>query len=304
MTSKLSFYLKAARLHTLPLSLAGVILGSMLATTEGLFDTKIFVFAILTTISYQVLSNYANDYGDGIKGTDNEERIGPKRMWESGVIGKKGWKKLLITSTVISLLLSLALLYIAFGTEYLRYFILFILLGIASVAAAILYTVGNYAYGYRGLGDLFVFLFFGLLSVTGSYFLYTKHINWTIFLPATSIGLLSTGVLHLNNMRDRLTDEKSGKNTLAVRFGVAGSKKYYYYLIGFSLIFALFYSNYHYRSPWQYIYIAGYIPVIRQLIRVLRNDKPEKLYPELKILALSTFIIAVLFGLGEIIAAN
>ncbi len=297
----LTTYIQAARLRTLPLSVSGIIIGSSLAYNYGKFDWGIFVLAILTTIGFQVLSNFANDYGDGVKGTDNEDRIGPKRALQSGAINKLQLKKTIYMTTLITLIVALALIFVSFGRNHLIYTLLFFFLGLASITAAIKYTIGKKAYGYSGFGDIFVLLFFGFLSVLGSYFLYVKEIDWTIIAPALSVGLLSVGVLHLNNMRDRESDIKAGKRTMAVKLGVENSKKYFYYLIGFSFIFALFYVNYHYKSPWQFIFIIAFIPLIKQLVRVLKNKDQKALDPELKILALSTFLFSILFGLGQIL---
>lgn len=294
-------YVQAARLRTLPLSVSGIMVGSFLALAEDKWNWWIFILAILTTVGFQVLSNFANDYGDGIKGTDNEERIGPQRVIQSGAMTTTQLKSTMIVTVILTLLVALALIFVSFGTENPFFTILFFVLGIASIVAAIRYTIGSKAYGYSGLGDLFVFLFFGLLSVVGSYFLYTKYIHWTIFLPATSVGLLSVGVLHLNNMRDRISDTNSGKKTIAVKLGEARSKKYYYYLIGFSFLTALFYVNYHFHSFWQLLFILAYIPMLKQLIRVLTNKKPKLLDPELKRLAIYTFLFSLLFGLGQIL---
>ncbi len=294
-------YVQAARLRTLPLSVSGIIVGSFLAYSNGYSNWKIVVLALLTTIGFQVISNFANDYGDGVKGTDNQYRIGPLRALQSGAMTRKNLKQTIIISSIITLLIALALIFTAFGYQNPVYTLLFFILGIVSIVAAIKYTVGKNAYGYSGLGDLFVLLFFGLLSVAGTYFLFAKQLDWTIFLPALSVGLLSVGVLHLNNMRDRESDIKAGKNTMAVKLGIIKSKKYYYYLIGFSFIFALFFVNYHYHSPWQFLFVLSYIPMVRQLIRVLKNKKPVRLDPELKILALSTFFFSILFGLGQIL---
>ena len=298
---KFKTFVQAARLRTLPLSISGIIVGSFLAYANGYSNWKIVILALLTTVGFQILSNFANDYGDGVKGTDNEDRIGPKRALQSGAITQKQLKTTILITAIITLFIALALIFVSFGIENPTYTILFFVLGIASIVAAIKYTIGSKAYGYSGLGDLFVLLFFGFLSVVGTYFLFSKQLDWTIFLPGFSVGLLSVGVLHLNNMRDRMSDIKSNKNTLAVKLGVIKSKKYYYYLIGFSFIFALFYVNYHYQSPWQFLFAIAYLPMIKQLIRVLKNKEPQNLDPELKILALSTFLFAVLFGLGQIL---
>ena len=241
-------YIKAARLRTLPLSISGIILGSYLGNEfvnsllehtirTSIWESSIFWLAIFTTVGFQVLSNYANDYGDGIKGSD-KNRTGEARMVSSGAITPKQMKTAMISTTIITLLIALLLIYVAFGSENFGYSILFFGLGIASIAAAIKYTVGNSAYGYSGFGDIFVFIFFGLLSVVGSYFLYTKMINFEIFLPAFSIGLLSTAVLNLNNLRDREQDKTNNKNTLVVKLGVVRAKKYHYFLIIGALITA------------------------------------------------------------------
>jgi len=293
--------IQAARLRTLPLSVSGIIVGTFLAYSHGFFNWKILIFSLLTTIGFQVLSNFANDYGDGIKGTDNIDRIGPTRAIQSGAITQKQMLKILYITTFLTLLIAFTLVFISFGKDNFLYIILFLLLGIASIVAAIKYTIGNTAYGYSGFGDLFVFLFFGLLSVVGSYFLYAKKIDWTVFLPAVSIGLLSVGVLHLNNMRDRNSDSIAHKNTMAVKLGVEKSKKYFFYLISFSLAFALFYVNFYFKSVGQFLFIIAYVPMGKQLIRVIKNKDLKDLDPELKILALSTFFFSILFGLGQIL---
>lgn len=297
-------YIKAARLRTLPLSVSGIIVGSALAYVNGFFRWDIFGLALLTTLCFQILSNFANDYGDGIKGTDNAERIGPQRAVQSGEITAKQMKNIITITIILTLIIAFTLIFNAFGTDNLFNILIFSVLGLASITAAIKYTVGNKAYGYSGWGDVFVFLFFGWLSVVGSNYLFTKNLHWTLFLPATAVGLLSVGVLHLNNMRDSQADKKSGKITLAVKLGKENSKKYFYYLIGFSLLFSVFYVNYHYHSAVQFLFILAFIPLIRQVIRVIKNDNPAALDPELKILALSTFAYALLFSLGQILSLN
>jgi len=178
----------------------------------------------------------------------------------------------------------------------------FFVLGIASIAAAVKYTVGKKAYGYSGFGDFFVFLFFGLLSVCGSYYLFTKHLDFTIFMPAFSIGFLSIGVLNLNNMRDSVSDAKSGKNTIVVKIGVDFAKYYHYYLLITSFLFASIYSFIYYKSWHQLLFLLAYIPIGKHLLVVYRNKRPVLLDPELKKLALSTFLFAILFGLGTFLA--
>ncbi len=302
-------YIKAARLRTLPLSISGIILGSYLGNEfvnsllehtirTSIWESSIFWLAIFTTVGFQVLSNYANDYGDGIKGSD-KNRTGEARMVSSGAITPKQMKTAMIITTVITLLIALLLIYVAFGSESFGYSILFFGLGIASVAAAIKYTVGNSAYGYSGFGDIFVFLFFGLLSVVGSYFLYTKMINFEIFLPAFSVGLLSTAVLNLNNLRDREQDKTNNKNTLVVKLGAVRAKKYHYFLIIGALITAIIYTVLNFSSIYEFMFLVAFIPLVKNMITVSKNKTPGELDSELKKVALSTFLFAILFGIGQ-----
>ena len=237
--SKAISWIKAARLRTLPLSLSGIIVGSFIAASNGFFDPVICALALCTTIGFQIISNFANDYGDGVKGTDNEDRVGPERALQSGEISPEAMKNAIILTGIISIALALWLIFVAFGTDYVYNSNIIIVLGISCIAAAIKYTVGDHSYGYSGYGDLFVFLFFGLLSVCGTYFLYSKSLDLTIFLPAFSIGLLSVGVLNLNNMRDQESDAKSGKNTIVVKIGNEFARYYHFYLLGASFFFAL-----------------------------------------------------------------
>jgi 1,4-dihydroxy-2-naphthoate octaprenyltransferase len=294
-------YIEAARLRTLPLSISGIIVGSFIAASEGFFNWLIFFLALMTTVGFQILSNFANDYGDGIKGTDNLDRVGPERAVQSGVITPRQMLKAIKITIAITLLIALTLIYVAFGKDDFPNLIIFFLLGIASIAAAIKYTMGEKAYGYFGFGDLFVLLFFGFLSVCGSYYLYSKQLNYMIFLPAFTVGLLSLGVLNLNNMRDRASDIKSGKNTIVVKIGSKFAKYYHYCLLGVSFLFALLYVILNYKSPVQYLFTIAYMPIIKHLVIVFNNKIPKLLDPELKKLALSTFLFSLLFGLGLIL---
>lgn len=299
-------WIEAARLRTLPLSVSGIIVGSMYAlanptddvlTPTEVFNWKLFAFAILTTLGLQILSNFANDYGDGIKGTDNEDRVGPKRTIQSGVITPQAMKSAIILTSGLTLFSAIYLIYLAFGAQNLGYSIFYLILGIAAIASAIRYTVGNSAYGYRGFGDVFVFVFFGLVSTLGVNFLYSKQLDAILILPATAIGFLSVAVLNLNNMRDEASDRKSGKNTLVVKMGIENAKKYHYFLIVGAmvlvLIFALF-SHFHFD---QYLFLIAYLPLVKHLMTVHKNQNNKLLDPELKKVALSTFALSVLLAL-------
>lgn len=293
-------FIKAARFRTLPLSISGIILGGFLAMSDGLFNVVIFSLAILTTIGFQVISNFANDYGDGVKGTD-AIRIGEERMVSSGKISPKQMKKAILISVILTIIFALFLIYESFGLSNFGYSLLFFVLGIVSIVAAIKYTVGDLAYGYSGFGDVFVFLFFGLLSVLGSYFLFTKEIYFLLTLPAISIGLLSTAVLNLNNMRDYQNDKKSKKNTIVVKIGLKAAKRYHYSLLLLSFISAVSYVVLTFTKTVQFIFLLAYIPLVIHALFVYNNKEELRLDAELKKVALSTFLFSVLLGLGQVL---
>ncbi|MBX2826616.1 MAG: 1,4-dihydroxy-2-naphthoate octaprenyltransferase [Flavobacteriaceae bacterium] len=293
--SKVKAWLGAARLRTLPLSISGIIVGSSLAT-EYVLKSPMFWLAVLTTIGFQVLSNFANDYGDGVKGTD-ANREGEQRMVASGIITPKQMKRAMYITGGITLLIASMLIFMAFGNENFLLAFIFFNLAIAAVIAAIKYTVGKSAYGYSGKGDIFVFLFFGLLSVMGTYFLFTKSLDWELLLPAISIGVFSTAVLNVNNMRDIENDANVGKNTLVVKMGSEKAKKYHYFLLCSGMATAIVYTLLNYNQPLQFIYLIAFVPLILNMIVVKKNREPRLLDAELKKVALSTFAFAFLFGI-------
>ena len=287
-------WIQAARLRTLPLSVSGIIVGSAYAYYQGFSDWRIVVLALLTTLGLQVLSNYANDYGDGVKGTD-ANRIGEKRLVASGVITAEQMKKAVIITAILTFIIALLLIYVAFGKENFALSLIFILLGIGSIGAAIKYTVGKSAYGYSGFGDLFVFIFFGLVSVIGSNFLFTHFIDWKLFLPATAIGLLSVAVLNLNNMRDIENDKIAGKNTLVVKMGLKWAKKYHEIILAIGMLSFMVFLMLIKTSLLPVLLIN--IPIIMNMNKVNKSEKYEDFDPELKKVALSTFALSILFWL-------
>lgn len=287
-------WIQAARLRTLPLSVSGIIVGSAYAHYQGYSDWRIVVLALLTTLGLQVLSNYANDYGDGVKGTD-ANRIGEKRLVAAGVITAEQMKKAVIITAVLTFIIALLLIYVAFGKDNFALSLIFILLGIGSIGAAIKYTVGKSAYGYSGFGDLFVFIFFGLVSVIGSNFLFTHFIDWKLFLPATSIGLLSVAVLNLNNMRDIENDKIAGKNTLVVKMGLKWAKKYHEIILAIGMLSFMVFLMLIKTSLLPVLLIN--IPIIMNMNKVNKSEKYEDFDPELKKVALSTFALSILFWL-------
>lgn len=292
---KLKAWVNAARLRTLPLSVSGIIVGYALASLFGFTNSTIFILALLTTVALQVTSNFANDYGDGVKGTDNDTRIGPKRAYQSGILARKELKRGIIIAIVISLALTIALILSAFSTDSLVYIAVFFVLGILAVWASIKYTVGESAYGYRGLGDVFVFIFFGLVSVLGCMFLLTNKLYAIAFLPAITVGLLSVAVLNLNNLRDIISDKNSGKNTIVVKMGFLNGKKYHYSILIVSFICALVFTLYSYTSFINFIWIIAYIPIAKHFTRIVKMKDSLTMDPELKIVALSSFLFAILF---------
>jgi 1,4-dihydroxy-2-naphthoate octaprenyltransferase len=299
-------WIEAARLRTLPLSVSGIIVGSIYAlahptdeilTPTDVFNWSIFGFAMLTTLGLQILSNFANDYGDGIKGTDNEDRVGPKRAIQSGVITPAAMKRAIIITSVLTLCSAMALIYYAFTDTNLFYSLFYLVLGILAIFSAIRYTVGNTAYGYRGFGDLFVFIFFGLVSTLGVNFLYSKQIDAILLFPAVAIGLFSVGVLNLNNMRDEASDKKVGKNTVVVKIGGEKAKKYHYFLIISAMIFIILFAILSNFRVDQYLFLLAFLPLTKHLITVYKNEDSRALDPELKKLALSTFFLCILLSL-------
>jgi 1,4-dihydroxy-2-naphthoate octaprenyltransferase len=291
----LKIWIQAARLRTLPLSVSGIITGTALAIKEGLFDGVIFTLAILTTLGFQVLSNFANDYGDGLKGTDNEDRIGPKRVLQSGLLTAQQLKRGMIITVILTLVAALLLIFRAFGTEHITYLVVFFILGIVSIVAAIKYTVGQAAYGYRALGDVFVFVFFGLLAVVGSYFLYSHQLHGWVWFPAISIGLLSTAVLNLNNMRDLQSDQKAHKITLPILLGIRRAKMYHYTLLLLAYASAFVYFYFTATKFYHYLPLLAFLPILQHTKTVMHTQQPQHLDPELKKVAISTFLFAVLF---------
>lgn len=299
-------WIEAARVRTLPLSVSGILVGSFYAlakptenvlTPTQVFSWKIFCLLLLTTIGLQVLSNFANDYGDGVKGTDNEDRIGPTRALQSGVISPAGMKRAIIITAFLTFLSAVWLIYTAFGLQYMYYSLFFLALGIVAIASAIRYTVGKGAYGYKGYGDVFVFVFFGLVSTYGSYFMFSKVIDLYLLLPAIAIGFLSVGVLNLNNMRDEASDRKAGKNTIVVKMGGENAKKYHYFLLISAMILLLVFGFTQQFAIDQFIYVIVFFPIISHMLRVMKTKNPANLDPELKRLAISTFMVSLLLSL-------
>ena len=301
-------WIKAARLRTLPLSMSGIIMGSFIARWKLLeqgktWDWTIFALALLVTLLYQVLSNFANDYGDGVKGTD-QNRIGEaeQRAVASGKISAKQMRNAMFLFAFLSLVTTLVLLYKAFFPDFIKEFYTFIGLGVACILAAIGYTVGKKPYGYLGLGDIMVFIFFGLVSVCGSYFLFTKTFDWDMLLPASAIGLLSAAVLNLNNMRDIENDEKSGKKTLALRLGFKNAMIYEMVILMLPPILVLIYMFLEGLEEqgkyYAFIFFITVFPLTALRRKMMEVKEPKELDPFLKQVGIITLLMSVLVAFG------
>lgn len=303
---QLKIWIHALRLRTLPLSISGILVGLGLSPFAGRENLWVLFGCLVTTLLFQILSNLANDLGDAQKGTDNANRIGPMRAVQSGKISQKTMKIAVVLSALLSLLSAGVLIYhasLAIGIQG-RY--LYAFLAVLSIAAAVMYTVGKNAYGYLGLGDMVVFLFFGMLAVIGTKHLYTSAFNICELLGAISIGGWSVGVLNLNNMRDQENDRESGKKTLVVKMGFLRAKQYHFGLIALSslswffLIALVFFEN---RSFWMLLGLLPFPFFLKHLKQVKSIQFPMDFDPELKKVALSCFLAAFSFYIATLLSS-
>jgi len=300
MFKKISPWIKAARLRTIPLSVSGILIGSFATYPKDLFNIFIFLLAICTTISYQVLSNFANDFGDGIRGTD-KNRIGPERILQSGLISQIQMKLGIKIAAFISFVFTVTLIIVSFKNEFLN-ILTFLFLGILAIFSAIKYTMGKNAYGYFGFGDFFVFIFFGIVSVLGSNYLFNSELSLDLLLPSLTIGCLSVGVLNLNNMRDLENDKKSKKNTIAVKLGPDKARIYHYFLICISMINVLIF---HFKTETSsyfhhFFVIAIIIILIYHIFQVYTVSELKGFDKLLKPLVLTTFFYSIITSLNYI----
>lgn len=285
------------RLRTLPLAASCILAGAAVAKTHTPIDSFIVILTLTTTFLLQILSNLANDYGDFSHGVDNEYRVGPIRAMQSGAIGRVQMKRALIITTALTLICGVYLLWTVFAPQQ-QFFqaLVMLVLGLAAIAAAVKYTVGNNPYGYRGLGDLFVFIFFGPVGVLGTFYLLTGEWDTWAVLPAMSTGLYSTAVLNLNNLRDHLNDAASGKQTLVVKMGFQNGKIYQsaLVLVGTGALIEWIVFKGSAAQCW------SFVPALAQcllLVKVWKCETPAALDGELKKVALLTFLVSILLYL-------
>lgn len=290
----------AARPRTLPLALAGPSMASCIALGQNTFSGVVAFLAILTTLFLQILSNYANDYGDFLKGSD-VSREGPPRALQSGLISLNEMKKAIIITSLLAFITGFFLIFFAAHWLTLITKIIFLIIGTLAIIASMKYTLGKNPYGYRGFGDLFVFVFFGIISTLGTYMLHTNTFNSLILLPAISLGALSAGVLNINNIRDYNTDIQHQKRTLVVIMGVKFAKVYHMILICISVFLSVVYASISFPYFYQWIFLLV-IPFLIQNVLQIKYYNEANIYNKaLKNLAVTTFCYCILLGLGHII---
>ncbi len=296
----IKIWLSAFRLRTLPLSLSCIGMGGFLAATQNKFNGLIFFLCCSTTIFLQILSNLSNDYGDTVNGADHAGRKGPQRAVQSGAISATQMKNAIYLFVVLCLVSGISLLYTSFGFE-LKPFLYFLGMGLLSIVAAIAYTVGRKPYGYIGLGDLSVLIFFGLVGVMGSQYLFTKEFSLTLALPALSCGFFSIAVLNINNIRDIESDREAGKFSIPVRIGKKKASIYHWLLLTGGILCAIVFVLMNYKSPMQFLFLLA-TPLLFINGKKVASLPSEQLDPLLKQMALSTLLFVLLFGVGNLLA--
>ena len=297
--AKYKTWVKAARPRTVLLSFSGVLLGGFLAyktgPSTGSGTLLCVLFAAITAVLLQILSNLANDYGDFKKGTDSAKRVGPQREMQSGAITEKEMKRGLAITAGLCFISGAMLIFIFAGLTW-QELVVFAALGISAVLAALLYTLGKRPYGYRGLGDLYCFLFFGWAAVAGTYYLATKNLDFSVLLPASAMGFLSNAVLNINNMRDYENDKASGRNSLVVKLGLRKAFVYHCLLIGGAFVFLTVYLVLHQAAWYSYLFLLLFSLFIKDLIAI-KKTKPESLDPFLGRQVKHSFLLVVVYGI-------
>ncbi|WP_159739521.1 1,4-dihydroxy-2-naphthoate polyprenyltransferase [Vibrio atypicus] len=300
MKQSLRIWLDAARPKTLPLALVSILTGSVLAYSTQQFSFAVALLAFLTATLLQILSNLANDYGDAVKGTDNEQRLGPMRAIQSGEVTQADMKHAIIINVLLTIASGLAL--VLYALDSLHSILAFIGLGVLAIVAAIAYTVGNKPYGYVGLGDISVFIFFGLLGVAGTYFLHTGVVAPSLVLPAVGCGLLAVAVLNINNMRDIENDEVCGKRTVAVRLGQKKAKQYHTILLVGAMLAFIVYLLLQPGPVWISLpFLLSMLVVYKHGKAVWMAEQPAQIAPMMPVIVKCSLVTNLLFA-GVVIA--
>jgi len=297
----MSPWISAFRPRTLPLALASILTGGFLAKSAGQLNWPVVALAALTTILLQILSNLANDYGDSQNGADSVHRQGPMRAVQSGAITPAEMKRAMWGFGLAALASGVALLLVALGFEAVWVLLTFFVLGLSAIWAAVNYTAGSKPYGYAGLGDVSVFLFFGIVGVCGTYFLQTRTLPLAVLLPAAALGCFATAVLNVNNIRDIVSDKLAGKITVPVRLGPQHARRYHWLLLVLGVGAAVVYVALNYHSPWQWLFVLSLPLFFFNGRQVWARQESMHLDPLLKQMALSTLVFTLLFGLGQVL---
>lgn len=296
---KIRYFVAAMRLRTLPLSLAGVSLGLMLAAADYRVNWAVIIFTLLTTACLQILSNVSNELGDFLKGTDRTDRQGPAYSLSGGYLRKEDFKVMIIIYIILCAVFGLAMIWCSFGTFFSVESLLLMVLGVSAIIAAMRYTLGRNPYGYRGMGDLYVFMFFGLVSVLGSYFIASHEMFWRMLLPASAIGAFSVAVLNVNNIRDMATDANT-RVTVPLKIGEKWAKVYQTVLVLAGWCCMAAYSLLRVQDVWHYLFVLTLPLFVVHLAGVWKRTG-KALDPMLPLLVMSTFIFSVLGGLGYLV---
>ena len=297
----MSPWISAFRPRTLPLALASILTGGFLAKSAGQLNWPVVALAALTTVLLQILSNLANDYGDSQNGADSVHRQGPVRAVQSGAITPAEMKRAMWGFGLAALASGVALLLVALGFQAVWVLLTFFVLGLSAIWAAVNYTAGSRPYGYAGLGDVSVFLFFGIVGVCGTYFLQTRTLPLAVLLPAAALGCFATAVLNVNNIRDIVSDKLAGKITVPVRLGPQHARRYHWLLLGLGVGAAVVYVALTYHSPWQWLFVLSLPLFLFNGRQVWARQESMHLDPLLKQMAMSTLVFTLLFGLGQVI---
>ena len=290
--------IQSMRLRTLPLSMAGVLLGILLAVADWKVDVWTAVLIVITTVCLQILSNLSNELGDVLRGTDTAERVGPQYGLNSGALNIPDMKLLIGIFVGLCVVFGTAMTWRAFGTLWDMTPVLVLMLGAAAIMGAMKYTLGHNPYGYRAKGDIYVFLFFGLVSVMGAYFVCTKGVglHWKLLLPAAGVGCFSVGVLNVNNIRDMKTDAVN-RVTVAIKLGTHKARIYQTVLIGLGWVCMAAYCLLCWPSAWHWMWVVT-LPLYIVHLKGIWTREDRALDPMLPLLVMSTFALSLLFGLG------
>lgn len=296
-----SVWLSAARPRTLPLAVASIGMGAFLAASHQLLNWPVVILTLITALLLQILSNLANDYGDARHGADHAGRTGPKRAVQSGQISPRTMRVAIGLTALLCGISGLALLWVAFGADAVVLIAVFVLIGAAAIIAAVTYTAGWRPYGYAGLGDLAVFLFFGLVGVLGTYLLQTLQLQWPLLLPATSCGLLIVGVLNVNNIRDLESDKQAGKITIPVRLGPDRARNYHWLLLLGAVLTATVYVLITFQDFGGFLYLLS-VPLLWRNGAIVSGSRDSiVLNGMLKQLSLTTLLFVLTFGIGQLL---